>query len=170
MRLPDGEIVPDLKQNLPGRGVWVTATKDHVTRAVSRSSFGRGLKQKVSVRDDLADFTDGLLAQAATNALGFARKAGECVNGAAQVESLLFGGKVMAVLHASDAAPDGIRKLTGAMKAAGERVKAYRPFNSQEMSLALGTTNVIHAALTHGGAAKNCLRRIKALERYRNGT
>ena len=31
---PDGEVVPDLKRKLPGRGVWVTAKRDLVQQAV----------------------------------------------------------------------------------------------------------------------------------------
>ena len=51
---PDGEIVPDLKRKLPGRGVWVTAASELVSEAVKRQAFARGLKAAVSAPADLA--------------------------------------------------------------------------------------------------------------------
>src|SRR6266705_5923939 len=45
---PDG-IVPDLKRKLPGRGVWVTATRAAVSAAVERKAFGRAFKREVTV-------------------------------------------------------------------------------------------------------------------------
>ena len=42
---PDGSVVPDLKRRLPGRGIWVTATRagarDAVAPRLSRASFKR---------------------------------------------------------------------------------------------------------------------------------
>ena len=51
---PDGAVVPDLKRKLPGRGVWVTATRAAVEDAVRRNAFSRSLKTKVQVAPDLA--------------------------------------------------------------------------------------------------------------------
>ena len=44
---PDGSVVPDLKRNLPGRGVWVSACRSNVEKAVEASLFARSLKSKV---------------------------------------------------------------------------------------------------------------------------
>ena len=43
---PDSQVVPDLKRVLPGRGVWVTASKDVVAVAEKdrKKVFGRGLQ------------------------------------------------------------------------------------------------------------------------------
>lgn len=51
---PQGEVVPDLKRVLPGRGVWITATKEVVAVAEKdrKKVFGRGFKGKpLSSRD-----------------------------------------------------------------------------------------------------------------------
>ena len=47
---PDGKVVPDLKRELPGRGVWVTATRAAVEEAERKRLFSRGFKEQGTVR------------------------------------------------------------------------------------------------------------------------
>ena len=58
---PDGQVVPDLKRRLPGRGVWVTASRGATAEAVKRRAFARGFKTDVRVASDLAHVVEGLL-------------------------------------------------------------------------------------------------------------
>src|SRR5258707_12803311 len=60
---PDGSVVPDLKNRLPGRGVWITARRHLVEEAVRRRLFGRSFKADVRVSADLADELVALLAE-----------------------------------------------------------------------------------------------------------
>jgi len=170
---PDMSVVPDLKRNLPGRGCWVTADRDHVDRAAKRKLFARAFKAEVRVPDDLGAMVDGLLARAALGALGLARKAGAVAMGAAKCEAAVRSGKALAVLHAHEASEDGIRKLAQARRAVayqdGPDIPAYKLFPEAELGLALGGTNVIHAALLASEAGKAALRRMVALDRYRSG-
>jgi predicted RNA-binding protein YlxR (DUF448 family) len=169
---PDGTVVPDLKEKLPGRGVWLTADRDTLAKAAKRNVFARALKTEARVPDGLAALVDRLLADAALSALGLANKAGEAVFGHAKVEEALGKGRVLALVHASDAAEDGCRKLDGKAKGlrAGSPIPAIRAFGSDELSLASGRTNVIHAALIQGGAARKFLAAAARVERYRNGS
>ena len=41
---PDGGIVPDLGERLPGRGIWVGADRDALQKAVDRKLFARAAK------------------------------------------------------------------------------------------------------------------------------
>ena len=180
---PDGIVVPDLKRNLPGRGVWVSARKSCVEKAVSQSLFARGLKTKVKADPNLPDLVEKLLLEAALGALGFARKAGQCITGAGKVDGLIRSGKAIAVLHASDGSEDGLRKVGQAVHAVerelneGEngdesgvrrnRIEIWRIFSSTQLNMALGATNVIHAALIDGGAARNFAIRAAKLSNYR---
>src|SRR5258705_11056283 len=50
---PDGAVVADLKRRLPGRGVWVTATRAAVDDAVKRKAFRRGFRREVRAAADL---------------------------------------------------------------------------------------------------------------------
>lgn len=171
---PDMSVVPDIKRTLPGRGCWVTAERSFVEQAARRKLFARALKQEVTVPADLGEMVDRLLARAALGALGLARKAGQVALGAAKVEAAVRSGKAVCVLHAREAAADGMRKLAQARRAVvyagGPDIPAHKLFSETELGLALGATNVIHAALLAGEAGKAALKRMVALDRYRGGS
>lgn len=171
---PDGKVVVDLKGSLPGRGVWVTPTRERVAEAVRKKLFARGLKAEAKTSPDLPEIVEDLLVRRAREALSLANKAGQLVTGFGKVEEALQRGRVLAVIHASDAAPDGVRKLSGSVLKAGltgarER-KVLSPLPSDDLSLALGRAHVIHAALLDGSAAAACLERLEFLEAYRRGS
>ena len=168
---PDGTVVPDLKEKLPGRGVWLTAAQDTVSSAVKRKVFSRAFKSEAKVPEDLAGQVERLLTETALSALALANKAGEAAFGYAKVEEAIAGGRVLALIHAEEAAEDGCRKLDGKAfgVSGGRRIPAIRAFGADELSLATGRTNVIHAALIQGGAAQRVLAAASRLERYRKG-
>ena len=108
---PDNAVVPDLKAQLPGRGCWVLAERTHVRRAMDKNLFARALKTKVTVPDGLDETIDALIVGSLTGMIALARKAGQIVAGSSKVDAAIRGGKAIAVLHATDAAADGIRKI-----------------------------------------------------------
>ncbi len=116
---PDGTLVPNVKRKLPGRGVWVTASRLAVTEAVKRGALKRGLKANVNVPPDLPDLVDRLLVRATLDALAIAHKAGGVVSGFERVEGAIGSGALAALIHAADAAPDGVRKLHNSAVMAG---------------------------------------------------
>jgi len=168
---PEGAVVVDLKRGLPGRGVWVTANRSLVAEAVRRRVFARAFKRDVAVPDDLAERVEKRLEDAALGALSMARKAGDLVTGFSRVEAALQGGKAVCLLHADDAAEDGIRKLAAAERRVRREespVPALRVLSSKQMNLALGETNVIHAALLDGAAGRFAFGRVLVLHEFRN--
>ena len=171
---PDLAVVPDIKRNLPGRGCWVTADRAHVEKAAAKGAFARAFKAKVAVPPDLGGMVDGILAKTALGALGLARKAGEIALGAAKVEAKVRSGEAILVLHAIEASNDGVRKIAQARRATayagGPKIDAYKLFSEAELGLALGGTNVIHAAVLAGGAGRAVEKRMVALDRYRGGS
>jgi hypothetical protein len=166
---PDGAIVPDLKRRLPGRGVWVTAEMGAVRIAEKKHLFAKMFEGPVSVEPGMAERVDELLLAAATGALALARKAGVVVGGFGKVEAALASESVIAVIHAADAGADGVAKLLGAARRRfGESgVPVIRIFGADQLDLAFGRTNVIHAALLAGPAGANVLARVGDLVRYR---
>jgi predicted RNA-binding protein YlxR (DUF448 family) len=172
---PDGEAVPDLKCKLPGRGVWVTATQDVLGEAIKRKLFARGFKRDVRLPPDLLDRTGRLLEQSALDALAIAAKAGSVVAGFAKVENALAHDHVLALLHAAEAAPDGVKKLDAAVRRSsqgdrsGGSIPVFRVLSGAQLDLALGRPNVIHAALLAGPVSDTFLARMQRLERFRTG-
>jgi predicted RNA-binding protein YlxR (DUF448 family) len=162
---PDGTLAPDIKRKLPGRGVWVTASRRALETAVRRGAFARSLKESIRIPADLLDLVDRLLARAALDALAIANKAGRVVAGFERVGSALKADRLAALIHATDASPDGVRKLAGAQT--GAPVPLVRAFTASQLGLALGRPNVIHAALLGGREGDSFLARWRTLERYR---
>jgi predicted RNA-binding protein YlxR (DUF448 family) len=174
---PQGEVMADIKRKLPGRGMWISASRERVAEAVRRHQFSRGFKRDVRVAESLAADTEALLARATVEALAIAAKASQVISGFAKVEAALADRKdrraIAALVHASDGASDGIRKLQAlARQNAADHGEspdfpAITALSSAELDLALGRSNVVHAALLAGPASKTFLSRSLTLVRYR---
>ncbi len=171
---PDTTLTPDVKRKLPGRGVWVSATRSQVEVAIKRKAFARGLKTAIIVPDNLTGLIEKLLEADALQAFSLANKAGKVIFGQTKVESEIAGGKVIAVLHSIDAAVDSIRKVAQAIKRReGTQISGIKPisvlfpFQSKEMSLCLGRDNVIHTCLIDSNASKQCLEKCEILLKYK---
>ena len=161
---PDGTVVPDVKRKLPGRGLWITGTRGSVEQAVKRNVFARGFKRDVRAAADLPEHVDGLLERAALDALAIAAKAGLVAAGFAKVEAALNKGEALALIHASDAAAEGRRKLK--VPEDGP-VVVIDDFPGARLDLALNRPNVVHAALLAGPGSETFLARVARLLRYR---
>jgi predicted RNA-binding protein YlxR (DUF448 family) len=163
---PEGRVVPDLRHRLPGRGVWVTARADMVALAEKKRLFSRGFKEEVKVEPDLAGRVEKLMEDSALQAVSFARKAGEIVTGFAKVETAIARDAVVGIVQAQEAGDDGRQKIDAALKRRFGRagaVPVIRIFRSEQLDLALGRSNVIHAALLAGRASENVIERVAAL-------
>ena len=174
---PSGEVVADIKRKLPGRGLWVSASRKAVAEAARRHHFTRGFKRDVRVPPALPSDTENLLVRSAIESLAMAAKAGQVVSGFGKVEAALEQRQphtpLRALIHASDGAADGIRKLDALVTRKAGVNDDLREFpiitalTSEQLDLALGRSNVIHAALLAGPASKTFLSRSQLLVRYR---
>ncbi|MEM9205957.1 MAG: RNA-binding protein [Pseudomonadota bacterium] len=169
VRGPDGALVPDIGERLPGRGVWVTGTRDYLERAREKRLFARGLKSDVAVPSDIAHLVDRLLADRAKAALSMANKAGAITLGFEKVKSSLGREDTAALFHASDAARDGRSRLDRIAASPASDVIEILPdvFNGSELSLALGQENVVHGILTRGGVASAAMNAVRRLAIFR---
>jgi hypothetical protein len=168
---PDRSVVPDLKRKLPGRGAWVTARRDVVAAAVKRGAFARAFRADVKAAPDLPGQVEGLMERALLDALGVARKARQVVVGHAQVEAAAEQGAAVAVLHGSDAGPEGVRQILAAIRRGSApdapNVVVIPAFTSAQLHLALARPNVVHAALLAGRASDTVIARWRSLAYFR---
>lgn len=168
---PDRSVVPDLKRKLPGRGAWVTARRDVVATAVKRGAFARAFRADVKAAPDLPEQVERLMERALLDALGVARKARQVVVGHAQVEAAAEQGAAVAVLHGSDAGPEGVRQILAAIRRGSApdtpNVVVIPAFTSAQLHLALARPNVVHAALLAGRASDTVIARWRSLAYFR---
>lgn len=170
---PDGIITPDLARRLPGRGVWITADRASLETAVKSRAFARSLKRPVEVRPDLADAVEILMVKRAMETLGLANKAGKAVAGFDKVEETLAKGDAALLLHGADAAKDGRGKLDRKFLAIqgdrGRNAPIVDDLTIEQLSLAMGRSNVVHAALIYGGVTEKFTIEAGRLKRFRSG-
>lgn len=172
---PDGRVIPDLKRKLPGRGAWVTARRDTIALAVRRGALKRALGGGAEVPADLPDLTEQLLRRAVLDALAVANKAGQIAAGITKTMAALETGAAVAIVHANEAAADGMRKVAaaadhGAARTGRPRLPHLKIFASAELDLVLARSNVVHAALLSGYASEAVLARFRVLHRYCTST
>ncbi len=160
---PEGEIVPDLAERLPGRGIWVSAERAALQTAVKKNLFSRAARAPVKASPDLPDQIEALLVKRLVEAIGMARKSGLAVCGFEKTREAASRGKLAALFAASDGAEGGKSKLR---PLAGER-PIIAALSSDELGLAFGREFVIHAALENGGASDRAIREGLRLQGFR---
>ena len=155
---PDGQIVPDVAAKLPGRGLWVEASRDAINKAVEKKLFARAAKAQVTAVPDLSARAEKALVARMLGDLGIARRSGALVLGFDNVLRGLVGPKPPRVLiEAFDGAADGKRKLYAAAHRLELDCVVIESLTSAELGLALGRENVIHAAVQPGGLAERLI-------------
>lgn len=147
---PEGQAVADIRNKLPGRGIWVSADKDALAKAIKTKAFSRSAKEQVSIPDDLFELTEKMLARRLVDLISLARKAGQAVTGYEKVKSLLETERATLLVQASDGSERGKSKLHSPP---GKDV-FIGCLTSQELGLAFGRESVIHGALTAGGLSR----------------
>ena len=167
---PEAVVTPDIRNRLPGRGVWISASRATILEAARRKVFAHGFKTAVSASADLAVSVEALLESDALGSLSLANKAGAVVTGFGKVEGAIATGEAAIVVHAADAAADGIRKLGQTTRRAGRTPESVKLFAAERLGLALGRPHVIHAALKNGAAGEAFLARCRRLQAFRDDT
>lgn len=147
---PDDTVVPDLAERLPGRGIWVTADRAALDRAVVKGLFARGARRAVRAADDLPDLVERLLAERIVGLVSMARKAGEAVAGYEKVRALLIDERAACLLQAAD----GSAREKARLRPPDGENAYFADLTAAELGLAFGRERVIHAALVSGGLAR----------------
>ena len=147
---PDDTIVPDIAEKLPGRGIWVSADKTAVEKAVAKGMFSRGAKRKVKADAGLVDQVEDLLVRRVIELLSLGRKSGTALAGKEKVKGILVTEEAVLLLQASDGSE---REKHGLRPPSGENT-AFSCLKAQELGLAFARDRVIHAALIAGGLAE----------------
>lgn len=143
---PDGQVVPDLAEKLPGRGIWVSADRAAIEKAAAKGLFSRAAKAPVKAPDGLADLVEAGVARRLVELVSLARKSGRAVAGFEKVKGWLAEGRAKVLLQASDGSDRGKGKLwtpTGG--------RWFGCLTASELGLSFGRDHVIHGALAAGG-------------------
>ncbi len=160
---PEGVVVPDLAERLPGRGLWLQPRRDMMEKACARNLFAKAAKRQVRVSADLPRQVELLVFRRCLDLLGLARRAGAVSVGFEKVKSALRAGEVGLLLQAADAAEDGRRKIQALARATGPAVPQTQFCGAAELGAAVGREAAVHVAVAPGRFAESLKREVQRL-------
>lgn len=143
---PNGVVVADVANRLPGRGVWVTPDRAILEKAIKAGRFRAGFKANVETPPDLLADTERLLDRRLNELLGLARGAGHVAAGWEQAKEFSRRKPVGLGIVASDAAPGARRKLIGLASGA----PVLDMLDGATIGRAFGRDHVVHALVLRG--------------------
>ena len=150
---PDGVVVPDLANSLPGRGYYLRAERPILERAVAKNLFPRGARRSVTVPEGLVSMIECALQRKCLDLLGLANRSGQAVAGYEKVRKAVSEGRTAVLMTASDAGTDGLRRARSLVTAAGPKAVEINTFDGSALGGIFGRDIVVHVAVTTGKLA-----------------
>lgn len=185
---PDREVTPDLAARLPGRGAWVTASREALELALKKGAFPRAFKAQVKVPSHLPDSVEKLLVSRILEQLGLVKRAGDLILGYEQVREAIQKARPNCLIEASDGAEDGRSGVLALLKGLYGPDLDLEPegvsgpdkqvenhvlppvvgcFSADELGMALGRERVIHGCLKQGRFATSWTGELARLSGFR---
>jgi predicted RNA-binding protein YlxR (DUF448 family) len=173
---PEGQVLPDIRAKAPGRGAWVGVSRAELEQAVVKGKLKGALARAfktgdLQITENLPALIEDGLRKALMDRLGLEAKASMLLTGSEKIDVACRKGIVALLLHASDAAADGNRKLDQAYRVGREAEGTdlsgiVLPVDRQALSMAMGRDNVVHIAVTDSRAASRLRAALGRLESY----
>lgn len=162
----EARLIPDIEEKLPGRGFWVRASADALRLALKKNAFSRAAKRQVASNEGLIDHVAELLRRRVLSQLGLSRRDGSLITGFEKVRQCLKNGLAEVIISAQDGAADGRSKVLRLARATNKKIVYVGCFSCEQLELALGLENAIHAALVFGPRIKRILADLKRFEGF----
>jgi uncharacterized protein len=156
---PEDQVVPDLTERLPGRGLWLSADRSAISMAIAGHVFARALRRAVRVSPGLLGEIEQSLRRRCVETLGLARRAGAALAGYDRVVEGLHAGRVGLVVVARDAAAGQTRRI----QALARGVPIASGLHREEMGQPLGRDEVTYVGLSGGALAQRLERDLQRL-------
>lgn len=160
---PSGRIVADIAGKLPGRGVWVSASRDALAEAAKKSLFSRSLKQKTAADITLADQVEMLLKKRILDLLSLANKSGVLISGFAKAMEALTSRKAAVWLEAIDGGDADFEKLSRLPHG----LTPFREFTRNELGVPAGRDECVHVVVLASGLAEEILKEMRRFAGFR---
>jgi hypothetical protein len=160
---PDGAIVPDIEERLPGRGFWLKAERGMVLAAAAGRHFAKAARAPVVVPADLADRVEARLVRRCLDLIGLARRAGQVAVGFDTVAAALRDRPGGVLLAAYDGAPGGREKV----RSLAPTTPVIDLLSRTELGAAVGRAEAVHVLVAPGTLAATLRREAARLRGFR---
>jgi uncharacterized protein len=166
---PDHALVPDLAARLPGRGMWLSASRDVIETARAKGqltrAFARAARAPVSVPSDLLSVLEAALIRRISELLGLARRAGQAVAGFEKAREWLRHCQARLVLEASDGSLAERSRLLSGVR---DTIPVLAPLAAAELGRVFGRDHVVHVVVAPGRLADMLAAEAGRLDGMRN--
>lgn len=160
---PNDVVTPDISERLPGRGMWVSANREDIDKAIDQNLFSKSAKQQATIPDGLVDLIEALIIKRAIDLLSMARKSGQAICGFEKTKSAMMSERWYILLQAEDGSTPQKQKI----RPSAVDNSYISCFTAQELGLAFGREHVIHAAVSKGGLSARILLEANRLAGFR---
>jgi hypothetical protein len=181
---PDRQVVPDLTARLPGRGIWLSASRDVISlqsdgdegrqketggsadRHLARA-FARAARGPVSLPSDLSGLLQAALVRRISEILGLTRRAGQAIAGFEKAREVLRLGLTRLVVQASDGSEAERKRFLSGF---GPELTVIDPLPGEALGRIFGRDFVVHVAVAPGKLAESLAVEAGRLAGLRNGS
>lgn len=152
---PDNAVVADIAGKLPGRGVWVSAEKELLQKALKSGAFARGFKSKVTVPNDLVEQVEAGLQRSVSGLIAMTKKSGQIALGYDQTIGMAREGVLGLRIEASNGSADGRSKIRTLSRAIARELELDDPamigcFSAEALGDIMGRGKLVHAGIKRG--------------------
>ena len=158
----DGQLLPDLNKKFAGRGLYVSNSRQALAKALSGNLFVKAVRRNLKIQPDMLQTVEKLLYKKGLDSINLGIKAGAVVSGFEKVKDKLARGHVAFIIQASDAAPDGCRKIE--QSAAG--LPVLKVYASADFDASLDRVNTMHLAVLKGPMEKMVYENVKKYQDF----
>lgn len=162
---PDGHLLVDYRQRLPGRGAYTCVDMNCLRQAVERKQFQRSFRGKCQEIDFdlLADSLQNALVQKIFNLIGMARKSGQLISGSNVVMAALRQAKDSALVLIAEDISTGIAVKVSEL-AKRRQIPCEQMFGKEAYGQLLGKAERSVVAVQAGALAEALL---TEMQRYK---
>ena len=156
---PDDRPIPDLEENLPGRGIWLTADHGLIRRACDKNLFAKKARRRVLIDYDILELIVKMMVRRCTQNLGLARRAGQALFGFDRLKSALINHQEGYVFLAHDGGLKSHKKITHL----SGRMPILCALTATEIGIAFGRNRVVYAFISPSGLGDSLFRDMSRL-------
>jgi predicted RNA-binding protein YlxR (DUF448 family) len=158
----DNMLLPDFNKKLPGKGMYVTANRLFIQKAIDKKIFHKVSRHNLKIPDDFMDMIENLIKQKALDSINMARKSGALVTGFEKVKEATKKNNVEFIIQATDAGVDGKEKVALFAKS----IEIFNLFSIDELDITLNKQNTVHIAVLKNNVSRMVYDNLKKYQNF----
>lgn len=158
----NNELLPDFNKKLPAKGMYVTANRLSLIKALEKKLFHKVSRHNLRISEDFMENVERLLKQKALDSLNIARKSGALLTGFEKLKEAVKKNKVSFIVEAVDAGLDGKEKVALLAKS----IEIFNLFSIDELDKTLNKENTVYVAVLKGDVSGMVYQNLKKYQNF----